>query len=466
MRSFAHSAVLALATASSLVAACHDHSEQWNRVRRATVRTDEASAAVSTNATDECTVYGLASVTNLETTGKYPPIWTIANMSSASASDLALFTTLNSTIPNIAAKGTSTGDFTGVSYDGTTDPDCWWTWKQCTSPKISGLQADVTRCAEPNTWGFTLDDGPNCSHNAYYDYLNSVNQKATLFYIGSNVFDWPLEAQRGLDEGHEICAHTWSHRYMTSLTNEEVFAELYYSKKALKDILGVTVQCWRPPYGDVDDRVRYIAQALGMATVIWEDNTFDYLISTTNKTYIDDNYKAILAKQKAGAYNTAGTILNNFTMQESEEFLPQIQGNFSQVLPIAVCNNNSNPYLETGFAYPNFEQWASGTRTISVVSATVAATPQTISIPLSTGITTSLFVAGNYATGAATVGASAAGTSLGGSVQATAASTGGSAAATSTSQTAAASRASFEIGGLLVALAVTVCGMMGGAALL
>jgi hypothetical protein len=35
---------------------------------------------------------------------------------------------------------------------------------------------------------------------------------------------------------------------MTSLTNEEVFAEFYYSKKAIKDVLGVTVQCWRPPY--------------------------------------------------------------------------------------------------------------------------------------------------------------------------------------------------------------------------
>lgn len=32
---------------------------------------------------------------------------------------------------------------------------------------------------------------------------------------------------------------------MTALTNEQVFAELYYSKKAIKDVLGVTVQCWR-----------------------------------------------------------------------------------------------------------------------------------------------------------------------------------------------------------------------------
>lgn len=41
-------------------------------------------------------------------------------------------------------------------------------------------------------------------HNAYYDYLLSVKQKATLFYVGSNVLDWPLEAQRGLNDGHEM----------------------------------------------------------------------------------------------------------------------------------------------------------------------------------------------------------------------------------------------------------------------
>lgn len=55
---------------------------------------------------------------------------------------------------------------------------------------------------------------------------------------------------------------------MTSLTDEQAFAELYFSKKAIKDILGVTVRCWRPPYGDVDDRIRWIAQALDMQTVM------------------------------------------------------------------------------------------------------------------------------------------------------------------------------------------------------
>ena len=83
-----------------------------------------------------------------------------------------------------------------------------------------------------------------------------------MFYIGSNVLDWPLEAQRGLADSHEICVREYpllplpsfidhSPRHLvtslqsvlpsfppspftlfavTALTNEEVFAEFYYSK--------------------------------------------------------------------------------------------------------------------------------------------------------------------------------------------------------------------------------------------
>lgn len=33
-------------------------------------------------------------------------------------------------------------------------------------------------------------------------------------------------------------------RPMTTLTNEQAFAELYYTRKAIKDIVGVTPKCW------------------------------------------------------------------------------------------------------------------------------------------------------------------------------------------------------------------------------
>ncbi|GAA5972297.1 hypothetical protein JCM3765_007660 [Sporobolomyces pararoseus] len=357
----------------------------------APTRTDEASAAKITNPAQECAPYSYPPVAALLAAKAFPSIWEIANLSTATSEVTALFNTLNSSIPQIAPKGTPTGDFTGVNYNGAEDPDCWWTYKQCTTPKAKGVQPDVTRCPEPNTWGFTLDDGPNCSHNAYYDYLEQQKQKATLFYIGSNVLDWPLEAQRGLADGHELCAHTWSHRYMTSLSNEQVFAELYYSKKAIKDVLGVTVQCWRPPYGDVDDRVRYIAQSLGMTTVIWEDNTFDYEISTLSAQKVQANYDAIYAKQANGTYNTHGTIvltheLNNDTMVLGQQNLPQMQKSFQHVVPVGVCYNNTQPYVEKEYTYPNFAQWVAGTTSISLAAPTAISSDAPLSIPLSTGI--------------------------------------------------------------------------------
>ncbi|GAA5823195.1 hypothetical protein JCM11251_007520 [Rhodosporidiobolus azoricus] len=408
--------------ATSAVAASGAGSAAAAPVATAT-RTDEASAAQVTKSAQECTPYSYPPVAALVADKAFPAIWEIADLSTAKTEVSDLFNSLNSSIPNIAPKGTPEGDFTGVNYDGNADSECWWTWKQCTTPKLEGLPDDISHCPEPQTWGFTLDDGPNCSHNAYYDYLQEQKQKATLFYIGSNVIDWPLEAQRGLSDGHEICSHTWSHRYMTSLTNEQAFAELYYSKKAIKDVLGITVQCWRPPYGDVDDRIRYIANALGMSTIIWTDNTFDYEIATLSKSTVEKNYDDILAKAANGTYSTRGTIvltheLNADTMQLGEEYLPKIKQAFKYVAPVGVCQNNTKPYVEDGYTYPNFEQWASGTTSISLAAPTAVSTDASMSLPLSTGASGSISATVGYASAAAPASTGSSGGSGGGNAAA------------------------------------------------
>ncbi|GAA6000587.1 chitin deacetylase [Rhodotorula paludigena] len=433
------SLALAVLAGAAFASACGDE-KHFQRVRRAAAssaaasrtvaagtsaaaaatapsRTDEASNAQITNAAEECTPYSYPPVAALQAAGVFPEIWEIANLSTAQPDVTALFQSLNGSIPNIAPKGTPAGDFSGVNYDGATDPDCWWTYEQCHTPKAKGLQSDVYNLATPETWGLTYDDGPNCSHNAFYDYLQDQKQKATMFYIGSNVLDWPLEAQRGLTDGHEICAHTWSHRYMTALTNEQVFAELYYSKKAIKDVLGVTVQCWRPPYGDVDDRVRYIAQSLGMQTIIWSDNTFDYNIATLSRATIEGNYNEILNGGKNGSYAVNGTIvltheLNADTISLAEEFLPKIKEAFKYVAPVGVAMNNTEPYVESGYTYPNFAQWTAGTTSISLAAPTAVSTDASLSIPLSTGQTGSVSATVAYASAAAT---SSSGSGSGGS---------------------------------------------------
>lgn len=78
---------------------------------------------------------------------------------------------------------------------------------------------------------------------------------------------------------HQIAVHTWSHPSMTTVSTEGVIAELGWSKKVIKDVLGVTPVYWRPPYGDIDDRVRAIGLAMGLTPIMWTrispEATFD-----------------------------------------------------------------------------------------------------------------------------------------------------------------------------------------------
>ena len=38
---------------------------------------------------------------------------------------------------------------------------------------------------------------------------------------------------------------------LTTLTNEQIVAELGWSRKVIKDVLGVTPTTMRPPFGDI-----------------------------------------------------------------------------------------------------------------------------------------------------------------------------------------------------------------------
>lgn len=56
-----------------------------------------------------------------------------------------------------------------------------------------------------------------------------------------------------------MCDGQWSHRYMTALSNEQAFAELYFSKKAIKDVIGVTPQASPPSFLNTTRRLTGMA---------------------------------------------------------------------------------------------------------------------------------------------------------------------------------------------------------------
>ena len=110
--------------------------------------------------------------------------------------------------------------------------------------------------------------------------------------IGYNIKNNPTLFTRAFEElDLDIATHTWSHRYMTTLTNLEVVAEFGWSMEIIKNstvsVVGVfrsldlishrhnsqggrLPRYWRPPYGDADNRVRAIARELfGLQSIFW-----------------------------------------------------------------------------------------------------------------------------------------------------------------------------------------------------
>ncbi|KAL0579328.1 hypothetical protein V5O48_002661 [Marasmius crinis-equi] len=141
--------------------------------------------------------------------------------------------------------------------------------------------------------------------------------------------------------------------------------------QAIKLIIGVTPKCWRPPFGDTDDRIRAIAHGLGLRNILWKYDTFDWQYgpaSNTSVAEIDENYQAFVDAAKNGTFNREGGIVlthesSNFTMVESIKFYPAMKAAFKHIVPVGVAMNWTHPYVEQDVQQPSFAEYIAGNRT-------------------------------------------------------------------------------------------------------
>lgn len=148
---------------------------------------------------------------------------------------------------------------------------------------------------------------------------------------------------------------------MTTLSNEQVFAELYYTGKIIKTVLGVTPRCWHPPLGDVDDRVRKIADALGYRTILWQEDTDDWELGTgqASKDEIENNYEGIAKKASNESPVVLSHEINEQTMDMFKDMYPKIDKAYDHIVPLTACLNVKHPYTEN-IEYPDFKAFTSG----------------------------------------------------------------------------------------------------------
>ena len=93
---------------------------------------------------------------------------------------------------------------------------------------------------------------------------------------------------------------------------------------------------YRTTFASRQDRIRAIANAMGLRTMLWGYDSEDWSEGQNGvtKADIDNKYQQFIGQLKAGKFNKAGAVLlahelNHFTMQEAIDWYPRLKSAFS-----------------------------------------------------------------------------------------------------------------------------------------
>ncbi|VEU19604.1 DEKNAAC100328 [Brettanomyces naardenensis] len=119
-----------------------------------------------------------------------------------------------------------------------------------------------------------------------------------------NVVRYPETYLKAYSKGHLMGTHTWSHKFLPSLTNEQLVAQFEWSIWAMNATAHHIPKWYRPPYGAIDDRVRAVARAFGMQAVLWDHDLVDWGMEASppirTKQRILDDARRFKAEGKGG----------------------------------------------------------------------------------------------------------------------------------------------------------------------
>ena len=111
---------------------------------------------------------------------------------------------------------------------------------------------------------------------ALIDILGRYNVKATFFVVGDWAEKYPESAKALADAGHEVMSHSLHHDHYSSLTADQILADLAAANEKIRAATGATPTLIRCPYGEYDDHVISAIRSFGMEPIQWDVDSLDW----------------------------------------------------------------------------------------------------------------------------------------------------------------------------------------------
>ena len=140
---------------------------------------------------------------------------------------------------------------------------------------------DLTKYQDKKLIAFTFDDGPSETNTNYLlDNLDKYDAKVTFFVLGSRVNSNKETIKRAYLEGNDIGSHTYNHRNLNLLSDVALMDEVKKTNEAIKEVIGTSPTLLRPPYGNLTDHGKELAN---MSIILWNIDPLDWKYKDKNR---------------------------------------------------------------------------------------------------------------------------------------------------------------------------------------
>lgn len=106
--------------------------------------------------------------------------------------------------------------------------------------------------------------------------LEENGVRATFFFCGSWVDNFPEQLKKFAAAGHDIANHGDTHAHVAQLSLEENKREIRDCHEKVRAVTGIEMNLYRPAYGEYNNDVLTAADELDYYTIQWDVDSLDW----------------------------------------------------------------------------------------------------------------------------------------------------------------------------------------------
>ena len=174
------------------------------------------------------------------------------------------------------------------------------------------------------------------------DILKEHNIHVTFFMTGGWVENFPDDVKKIYEAGHDLANHSENHKNMSQLADDECQSELLKVHEKVKELTGVEMNLFRPPYGDYDNEVILNATACGYYSIQWNIDSLDW------KNYGVDSIIKTVTEHK-DLKNGSIILMHNgakYTAQALPKVIEGLKAKGYEIVPISELIYKENYHLD------------------------------------------------------------------------------------------------------------------------